>query len=131
MNILFEMRLCGSSACYPVRGKARNFPIVRAAIGSTYGVKGDLRRAATELDKAAAEHPVNAHALVNRGVVRARLGDAEAAEKDFALALKLQPSNAAARNNLAAVTDHRSGASAQAEAERAQPRDLFGGTGSR
>lgn len=61
--------------------------------------------AATSAGSAIKAQPENVKALYRRGVARARLGHNEAALKDLAQALELEPSNREAKRELAHVRD--------------------------
>jgi Flp pilus assembly protein TadD len=90
-SLIIDLPSCFYRFCLGYKGEYRNASILLTAFGSAYEMKEEYQKA-LEMNEAVQKNLDNPHALVNCGVVRARLGDSGAAERDFTLALKLQPS---------------------------------------
>lgn len=80
---------------------------VRAGLGATLGQLGLLREARVELERAVAELPGSAMAWGNLGNVRALQEDLAGAEQAWRRALECDPTDAAARQNLARLLEQR------------------------
>jgi tetratricopeptide (TPR) repeat protein len=84
-----------AAGCLAAPAEAR----VRFRLGAARQLAGDLAAARAHYDRVLALQPAHAAALVNRGY--ALLGrDPEAARRDLEAALRLEPTNAAARDGL-------------------------------
>jgi len=66
--------------------------------------EGHLRRAQDDIDRALAQDPEDADALLERGILRQRRGDTRGAREDWQRAMELDPDSATgdlAQQNLA------------------------------
>lgn len=80
---------------------------LRYNLGTMLLEQGRNAESLTELDLAVKRGQRDAYAFINRGVARWRVGQLRGAEKDFARALRLEPHNHDAAENLAAVREAR------------------------
>ncbi len=78
-------------------------PILHFPRGNAYLQLGQFREAEAEFSRAIEAGQLVPDALSNRGICRLRLGDAAGARADLQEALRLDPTNAAAREQLRAM----------------------------
>ena len=92
-------------------------------------LQGDIAMATTEIERALSLDPSNATSWSNAGVVHARDGDADAAERAYLQALKLDRDHVGALGNLVGLYrvrgDDASADAYEAHLERAQGADPF------
>jgi hypothetical protein len=75
-SLIIDLPSCFYRFCLGYKGEYRNASILLTAFGSAYEMKEEYQKA-LEMNEAVQKNLDNPHALVNRGVVRARLGDSE------------------------------------------------------